>query len=188
MWREFLDFDTYSEGRGSTVKSIITGRTASYPFRAIAGVANHWRFTEIGQDTTLRKPTGFAFGRLAWNPDEETEKITSEWIKSTWNCDEQTLKVIEQMMMPTWDRFVRSHSPYSLGLTTLVKCHYKAGFGIRANKEWKISKESIGNDRTVNGSDYVSPILEYNRSIFNDINLCPNCICSVFIMYRGSIE
>ena len=65
------------------------------------------------------------------------------------------------MMMPTWDRFVRSHSPYSLGLTTLVKCHYKAGFGIRANKEWKISKESIGNDRTVNGSDYVSLNIGY---------------------------
>ena len=172
MWREFLDFDTYSEGRGSTVKSIITGRTASYPFRAIAGVANtgdlqNWTGHHFAQ------ANWFAFGRLAWNPDEETEKITSEWIKSTWNCDEQTLKVIEQMMMPTWDRFVRSHSPYSLGLTTLVKCHYKAGFGIRANKEWKISKESIGNDRTVNGSDYVSQYWRPNRSIFNDINLCP---------------
>ena len=40
-------------------------------------------------------------------------------------------------------------------------------------KSGKLVKESIGNDRTVNGSDYVSPILEYNRSIFNDINLCP---------------
>ena len=172
MWREFLDFDTYSEGRGSTVKSIITGKTASYPFRAIAGVANtgdlqNWTGHHFAQ------ANWFAFGRLAWNPDEETEKITSEWIKSTWNCDEQTLKVIEQMMMPTWDRFVRSHSPYSLGLTTQVKCHYKAGFGIRANKEWKISKESIGNDRTVNGSDYVSQYCRPNRSIFNDINLCP---------------
>ncbi len=47
MWREFLDFDTYSEGRGSTVKSIITGRTASYPFRAIAGVANTGDLQEL---------------------------------------------------------------------------------------------------------------------------------------------
>ena len=85
------------------MKSIITGKTASYPFRAIAGVANtgdlqNWTGHHFAQ------ANWFAFGRLAWNPDEETEKITSEWIKSTWNCDEQTLKVIEQMMMPTWDR------------------------------------------------------------------------------------
>lgn len=95
MWREFLDFDTYSEGRGSTVKSIITGKMVSCPFRAMAGVANtgdsyNWTGHHFAQ------ANWFAFGRLAWNPDAETGKITSEWIKSTWNCDERTLKVIEQ--------------------------------------------------------------------------------------------
>jgi alpha-glucuronidase len=172
MWREFLDFDTYCEGRGSTVKRIVTGKIAPHSFRAMAGVANtgdsyNWTGHHFAQ------ANWYAFGRLAWNPDEETGKITSEWIKSTWNCDERTSKVLEQMMMPTWANFVYSHSPYSLGLTTQVECHYKAGFGIRANKEWKINKESIGNNRTTGGSDYVSQYLEPNRSKFNDINQCP---------------
>lgn len=172
MWRDFLDFDTYSKGSGSTVTRIMTGEVAHQPLRAIAGVANtgdsyNWTGHHFAQ------ANWFAFGRLAWNPNEATDKITAEWIKSTWNCDEHTVKLIEQMMMPTWENFVRSHSPYSIGLTTKVECHYMAGFGIRANKEWNIDKGSIGNNRTTGGSDYVSQYFEPNRSIFNDINQCP---------------
>lgn len=170
MWREFLDFDTYSKGPGSTVAQIITEET--FPHHAMAGVANtgdshNWTGHHFAQ------ANWFAFGRLAWNPREDTGKITTEWIKSTWNCDTEAVKVMEEMMMSTWDNFVRSHAPYSLGLTTLVECHYRAGFEIRANKEWKIDQSSIGNDRTSSGSDYVSQYLEPNRSIFNDVNRCP---------------
>lgn len=155
MWREFLDSDIFLS-----------------PFRAMAGVANtgdvlNWTGHHFAQ------ANWFAFGRLAWNPNEDSQKITFEWIKSTWNCDELTAKVVEQMMMPTWSSFVQSHSPYSLGLTTQIACHYKAGFDIRANKEWKISKESIGNNRTADGSDYVSQYPEPTSSMFNDINRCP---------------
>lgn len=172
MWREFLDFDTHSKGPGSTIAKIITGKTPLPSYRAMAGVANtgdspNWTGHHFAQ------ANWYAFGRLAWNPDESTGNITSEWIKSTWNCDDPTTKVIEQMMMPTWDNFVRSHSPYSIGLTTKVQCHYQAGFDIRANKEWKISSTGIGSNRTTTGSDYVSQYFEPNRSMFNDINQCP---------------
>lgn len=172
MWRDFLDFDTYSHGRGSTIAHLITGETTPYPYRAMAGVANtgdayNWTGHHFAQ------ANWFAFGRLAWNPMEATETITSEWIKSTWNCDESTQKTIEQMMMPTWNSFVRSHSPHSIGLTTQVECHYRAGFEVRANKEWEIDKEGIGNDRTATGSDYVSQYFEPNRSLFNDMERCP---------------
>lgn len=157
MWREFLDFDTCP---------------LPHTYRAMAGVANtgdspNWTGHHFAQ------ANWFAFGRLAWNPQEDTRKITCEWIKSTWNCDDGAVKVMEQMMMPTWENFVRSHSPYSLGLTTLVECHYRAGFEIRANKEWKIDKEGIGSDRTTSGSDYVSQYPEPFRSLFDDIDRCP---------------
>ena len=172
MWREFLDFATHCKGAGSTIAKILTGEVIPQSYRAIAGVANtgdshNWTGHHFAQ------ANWFAFGRLAWNPKLETHKITSEWIKSTWNCDKQTLKVVEQMMMPTWKSFVCSHAPYSIGFTVQVKGHYLAGFEIRANKEWKIDNESIGNDRTITGSDYVSQYFEPNRSLFNDINQCP---------------
>lgn len=172
MWKEFLNFDTYCKGSGSNITRIITGKIYPVRYRAMAGVANtgdsnNWTGHHFAQ------ANWFAFGRLAWNPRETTEKITSEWIKSTWNCDKPTEKVIQQMMMPTWNNFVRSHSPYSLGLTTQVTDHYQAGFDIRANKEWKIDSKGIGTNRTTNGSDYVSQYFPTSSTHFNDLKQCP---------------
>lgn len=61
MWREFLDFDTYSEGRGSTVERVLLQvGLLLIPFVQL----QVWQILEIyriGQDTTLRKPTGLSF-------------------------------------------------------------------------------------------------------------------------------
>ena len=140
--------------------------------KAAAGVAN------IGTDVNwcghhFAQANWYAFGRLAWNPEESTESITSDWIKSTWNCDEATLEVIRQMMMPTWESFVCAHAPYSLGFTVKREDHYTAGFEQRANKEWHVSKESIGTDRTTKGTNYVSQYFEHNKQIFNSLSQCP---------------
>ena len=99
MWRKtFLDFDTYCNGKGSTVSNIIAGKTFPSRMLGMAGVGNigrsrNWTAHHFAQ------ANWYAFGRLAWNPEESTESITSDWIKSTWNCDEATLEVIRQMMM-----------------------------------------------------------------------------------------
>lgn len=173
MWRKtFLDFDTYCNGKGSTVSNIITGKTFPSRMLGMAGVGNigrsrNWTAHHFAQ------ANWYAFGRLAWNPEESTESITSDWIKSTWNCDEATLEVIRQMMMPTWESFVCAHAPYSLGFTVKREDHYTAGFEQRANKEWHVSKESIGTDRTTKGTNYVSQYFKYNKDIFNSLSQCP---------------
>ena len=173
MWRKtFLDFDTYCNGKGSTVSNIIAGKTFPSRMLGMAGVGNigrsrNWTAHHFAQ------ANWYAFGRLAWNPEESTESITSDWIKSTWNCDEATLEVIRQMMMPTWESFVCAHAPYSLGFTVKREDHYTAGFEQRANKEWHVSKESIGTDRTTKGTNYVSQYFKYNKDIFNSLSQCP---------------
>lgn len=173
MWRQtFLDFDTYCNGKGSTISNIITGKTFPSRMLGMAGVGNigrsrNWTAHHFAQ------ANWYAFGRLAWNPEESTESITSDWIKSTWNCDEATLEVIRQMMMPTWESFVCAHAPYSLGFTVKREDHYTAGFEQRANKEWHVSKESIGTDRTTKGTNYVSQYFKYNKDIFNSLSQCP---------------
>ena len=47
------------------------------------------------------------------------------------------------------------------------------GFEQRANKEWHVSKESIGTDRTTKGTNYVSQYFKYNKDIFNSLSQCP---------------
>lgn len=154
MWKEF--FKDY--------------QMPDYP-AAIAGVAN----TGTDENWTghhFAQANWYLFGRLAWNPYLAGEKITSEWIRMTWSCDQKTEKSISEMMMPTWHNFLMSHDPYGLGLTTKSANHIEAGFESRANKEWHISKESVGSDRTATGSAFVQ---QYNDSLcqyFSDPKQC----------------
>lgn len=179
MWRKFFDFDTWCKGEGSTVAKIAEGKVFKQKFTAIAGVANtgddeNWTRHHFAQ------ANWYAFGRLAWDPMTDTEQITREWIKSTWTTDSAAVKVIEEMMMPTWECFVASQSPYGLGFTTRPQDHYTAGFKSRVNKEWKVNATGIGSDRTTAGTDYVSQYLEPNRSIFNNIDSCPEYLLLTF--------
>ena len=153
------------------VKDLITSNENDF-VTGIAGVANvgdtpNWTTHHFGQ------ANWYAFGRLAWNPYDDDDQITDEWIKTTWHCSDRALQVIKQMMMPTWMTFAQSHNPYAMGLTVATSNHFTADFQSRAGKYWDISKYSIGNDRTTTGSDYVSQYFEPNRSIYNNIETCP---------------
>ena len=57
LFKECLDADTYSKGKGSTVAKVIDGSLENYPVTAIAGVAN------IGNE---RNWTGHPFGQANW--------------------------------------------------------------------------------------------------------------------------
>lgn len=172
MWRNFFDFDTYCRGEGSSVAKVSTGKI--YPGRtsAIAGVANtgsneNWCGHHFAQ------ANWFAFGCLAWNPDCDDSAITEQWIKMTWNCDAQTLATIKEIMLPTWQSFLKSQTPYALGITCSGKDHFAPDFPKRANKSWEVTPKAIGNDRTSHGSDYVSQYFGPNRAMFDNIETCP---------------
>lgn len=172
MWRHFFDFDTYCSGEGSSVAKLSTGEIYPGRISAIAGVAN------TGNDENwcghhFAQANWFAFGRLAWNPDYDDNVITEQWIKMTWNCGDQTLATIKEIMTPTWESFVKSQTPYALGMTCSAKDHFAPDFPKRANKSWKVTTKAIGNERTSHGSDYVSQYFKPNRTMFDKIETCP---------------
>lgn len=78
MWKEYLQFDTYARGRGSTLALIVDGTLQSYHMTGIAGVAN------TGDDPNwcghlFAQANWFAFGRLAWDHTLTPEGIADEW-------------------------------------------------------------------------------------------------------------
>jgi alpha-glucuronidase len=179
MWRQFFAFDTYCKGQRSTISKVSTGEMYPGHISAIAGVANTGN-NENWCGNHFAQANWFAFGRLAWNPDYKDESITEQWIKMTWNCDAQTLATIKKMMIPTWESFVKSQTPYGLGMTALAKGHFLPDFPARANNAWNITSKGIGNDRTSHGSDYVSQYFKPNLEMFNDIQTCPEDILLFF--------
>jgi alpha-glucuronidase len=164
MWKEFFDFVNPNKLVG------------------ISGVAN------IGDDANwcghpFSQANWYAFGRLAWNPSLSAEEIAHEWLVQTYeNQDEKFTKPVEMMMMTSREACVNYMMP--LGLHHIFKFdhHYGPepdGFIASYPLEWcpvyyhKADAKGIGFDRSSKGTDAVGQYPEPYRSLYDNIETCP---------------
>ena len=164
MWKEFFEFVNPSKLVG------------------ISGVAN------IGDDANwcghpFSQANWYAFGRLAWNPSLTAEEIAHEWLVQTYeNQDEKFTKPVEMMMMTSREACVNYMMP--LGLHHIFKFdhHYGPepdGFIASYPLEWcpvyyhKADAKGIGFDRSSKGTDAVGQYPEPYRSLYDNIETCP---------------
>lgn len=148
----------------------------------ISGVAN------IGDDANwcghpFSQANWYAFGRLAWNPSLTAEEIAHEWLVQTYeNQDEKFTKPVEMMMMTSREACVNYMMP--LGLHHIFKFdhHYGPepdGFIASYPLEWcpvyyhKADAQGVGFDRSSNGTDAVGQYPEPYRSLYDNIETCP---------------
>lgn len=164
LWKEFFDFVNPNKLVG------------------ISGVAN------IGDDANwcghpFSQANWYAFGRLAWNPSLTAEEIAHEWLVQTYeNQDEKFTKPVEMMMMTSREACVNYMMP--LGLHHIFKFdhHYGPepdGFIASYPLEWcpvyyhKADAQGVGFDRSSKGTDAVGQYPEPYRSLYNNIETCP---------------
>lgn len=164
MWKEFFGFVNPNKLVG------------------ISGVAN------IGDDANwcghpFSQANWYAFGRLAWNPSLTAEEIAHEWLVQTYeNQDERFTKPVEMMMMTSREACVNYMMP--LGLHHIFKFdhHYGPepdGFIASYPLEWcpvyyhKADAHGIGFDRSSKGTDAVGQYPEPYRSLYDNIETCP---------------
>lgn len=164
MWKEFFGFVNPDKLVG------------------ISGVAN------IGDDANwcghpFSQANWYAFGRLAWNPSLTAEEIAHEWIVQTYeNQDEKFTKPVEMMMMTSREACVNYMMP--LGLHHIFKFdhHYGPepdGFIASYPLEWcpvyyhKADAQGVGFDRSSKGTDAVGQYPEPYRSLYDNIETCP---------------
>lgn len=148
----------------------------------ISGVAN------IGDDANwcghpFSQANWYAFGRLAWNPSLTAEEIAHEWLVQTYeNQDEKFTKPVEMMMMTSREACVNYMMP--LGLHHIFKFdhHYGPepdGFIASYPLEWcpvyyhKADAQGVGFDRSSKGTDAVAQYQEPYRSLYDNIETCP---------------
>ena len=164
MWKEFFDFVNPDRLVG------------------ISGVAN------IGDDANwcghpFSQANWYAFGRLAWNPSLTAEEIAHEWLVQTYeNQNEKFTKPVEMMMMTSREACVNYMMP--LGLHHIFKFdhHYGPepdGFIASYPLEWcpvyyhKADTQGVGFDRSSKGTDAVGQYPEPYRSMYDNIETCP---------------
>lgn len=148
----------------------------------ISGIAN------IGDDANwcghpFSQANWYAFGRLAWNPSLTAEEIAHEWLVQTYeNQDEKFTKPVEMMMMTSREACVNYMMP--LGLHHIFKFdhHYGPepdGFIASYPLEWcpvyyhKADAQGVGFDRSSKGTDAVGQYPEPYRSLYDNIETCP---------------
>ena len=164
MWKEFFGFVNPDKLVG------------------ISGVAN------IGDDANwcghpFSQANWYAFGRLAWNPSLTAEEIAHEWLVQTYeNQDERFTKPVEMMMMTSREACVNYMMP--LGLHHIFRFDHHdgpepEGFVASYPLEWcpvyyhKADTQGVGFDRSSKGTDAVGQYPEPYRSLYDNIETCP---------------
>lgn len=154
LFKETLDADTYSKGKGSTVAKQV---------EVMAGVAN------TGSDRNwtghlMSQANWYAFGRLAWDYDLRSEDIAKEWIHASLTHEPNSVKVIQNMLMKSRETYVNFTTPLGLHHIMGQSIHFgpEPWLTRSARPDWtsiyyhRADTLGIGFDRTSKGSNALS--------------------------------
>ncbi len=175
LYKEVLDTDTYSRGKGSTVASVIDGSLEQHSISGIAGVAN------IGNDRNwcghpMAQANWYAFGRLAWDHSLKADDIAEEWIRMTWGNKPEIVSTIKPIMMESREAAVKYMTPLGLHHIMGYNHHYGPGPWVsdKPRADWtsvyyhKADERGVGFDRTSSGSNAIE---QYQSSVQDQFKL-----------------
>ncbi|MGN7838523.1 alpha-glucuronidase family glycosyl hydrolase [Stenotrophomonas sp. 22385] len=174
LFEEVLHADTRANGKAFTVAQSLSG---------IAGVAN------IGTDRTwsgshFDQANWYAFGRLAWNPDQSSRDIAADWAAMTFSPDPAVVQPIVGMMMASREAAVNYMTP--LGLHHLMARGHHHGPGPWVDggprADWtsvyyhRADRNGIGFDRTATGSNAVAQYAPEVAAKYADLEGVPESL------------
>ncbi|MFZ5495640.1 MAG: alpha-glucuronidase family glycosyl hydrolase [Verrucomicrobiota bacterium] len=180
LWKEVLDADTYANGPGTTVASIVDGTAKLQHPSVIAGVAN----TGTDRNWTghlLAQANWHAFGRLAWDHRLSSAAIADEWTRLTFGHDATVVSTITRMLLRSRETVVNYSMP--LGLTHIMAegHHYGPGPWVDklARADWtsvyyhRADEKGLGFDRTATGSDALAQYAPEWQKLWGNLETCP---------------
>lgn len=181
LFKETLDSDTFSDGKGSTIAKITDGTLRPAKLTAIAAVAN------IGEDTNwtghhFAQANWYAFGRLAWNHNLTSEQIADEWIKMTFTDQQNFVDPVKKIMLTSRETAVDYMMPLGLHHIFAGGHHYGPepwGDYKGGRPDWspvyyhQANAEGLGFDRTKTGSNAVSQYFPPLNEIYGNIKTTP---------------
>ncbi|HET7267560.1 MAG TPA: alpha-glucuronidase family glycosyl hydrolase [Oleiagrimonas sp.] len=186
LFKEALDADTMVNGKGSTVAKIIEGGREHHALTGIAGVAN------IGSDrdwcgSDFNQANWYAFGRLAWNPDQSARRIAEDWVRMTFSNDPAFVKPVVNMMMTSRQAAVDYMTPLGLAHQMGTGSHYGPAPWVDnlPRADWnpayynRADAHGIGFDRTASGSNAVAQYTPPVARCFADLD----CVSDKYLLW-----
>ncbi len=179
-FKEALDADTYSKGKGSTVAKVVDGTLEGHSVSAMAGVAN------IGIDSNwcgniFNQSNWFVYGRLAWDHQLSASQVADEWIRMTFSNETAFIDPVKKMMMESRENVVNYMTPLGLHHIMSEGTHYGPGpwVSTAARPDWnatyyhKADTAGIGFNRTSTGTNAVAQYYPPVRDMFENVKSTP---------------
>jgi alpha-glucuronidase len=177
LFKEVLESDTYSNGKGSTVAKVIDGSLEKHALNGMAGVSN------IGNDINwcghpFAQSNWYAYGRLCWDYNLSSEAIAEEWLRMTFSNNNSFVSAATKMMLSSRDIMVQFSNPLGLHHIMGTGHHYGPAPWVKElnRPEWnpvyyhKADSAGIGFDRTSTGSNALSQYLPEVRKQWENKN------------------
>ncbi|MBP7402060.1 MAG: alpha-glucuronidase [Clostridia bacterium] len=187
-FKEILDFNTYADGRDNTVADIVCGRAfGDYERAGIVAVANataceNW----CGHDLACANLYGY--GRLCFDTAATSEEIARDFIMQTYSMNPTVVENLTHILLHSWPTYEKYNSPLGLGWLCNNTMHYGPGPDIYEYDRWgtyhRANKNAIGVDRTSRGTGYVLEYNEPNRSMYDNLETCPENLKLFFYRLR----
>lgn len=187
MWKEVLAFHTYGEEKLDTVADLVSGRTYNQKLCGFAAVANTGNdFNWTGHD--FAQLNWYGFGRLAFDTTLSAEEIAREWVLLTVTKNEKVVQTLVDMAMTSWDTYEKYTSPLGIGWMVNPNYHYGPNVEGYEFDRWgtyhRANCFGIGVDRTSKGTGYTQQYNEPNRSMYENVETCPEELLLFFHKIR----
>jgi alpha-glucuronidase len=183
LWQEVLHADTFANGPGSTVAKAIDGSLFGGKPTVMAGVA------DVGTDrnwsgSIFNQANWYAYGRLAWNPEDSARAIAKDWAAMTFTADPRFVGPAVDIMMRSREAAVDYMTPLGLAHLMGTGHHYGPAPWVddAGRADWnpvyyhRADDAGIGVERTQAGSDAIAQYAPPLAAQYEDIARTPDTL------------
>lgn len=185
LLKEALDFDTHSQGPGSTVAKVVDGSLYNLPHGGVTGVSNicddeYWTSHPFAQANF------FGFGRLTWDPDLSSEEIAREWVRLTFGHAPELEKTLVPFMLESRELYEGYTAPLGIGWMIVPEVKYGPDVDGYEYTRWGTynyaDRDGIGVDRTsATGAGYT---MQYNPPVSGMYDSLENCPDELLLFFH----
>lgn len=177
VWKEALNFDTQYDYPHSVVKEAIKTNSPN-PTQSgicavgVVGMDNNWTGHKLMQSNL------YAYGRLTWDNDLSSEEIAQEWIGLTFDLSEERQSDLLDILLSSRRTYEQYTAPNGVGFMCQPNHHYGPDIDGYEYDRWGTyhfaDRNGIGNDRTIEGTGFVTQYAPAVMDYYNHIDTCPD--------------
>lgn len=183
LWQTIFGFDLRIDQQQSFTRDVFNGKTFNRSLAGSAAVVNvGLNDTWLGSHTAMSNL--YAYGRLAWDPVQDSERILEDWTRLTFSFDTSVINTINQISMTSWPAYENYSGNLGLQtLTDILYTHYgpnPASQEFNGYGQWtRVGPTMLGMDRTVfngtgNGTGYAGKYPQEVYQMYENLDTTPD--------------